>query len=353
MLVAMTTFAAQRQDLGTVRFAWSPAWETLHAVRMFIDPRGRPYHQSWHAQMAGEAACLHLTPLFAVNPVRGSVPDFLTPPPHEPAPRFRDQLAEIRATPPGQVTEELRRCRATLTGRAQGAVDRMLIDPVAARNLLAGQVQEAWERLVAPFWPRIQAVLDADVAHRSRQLTEQGLRPMLEGIDARITWGDGTVVVNDGIDLTVELRGRGLLLMPSAYLWPAVAAVVDEPWQPTIAYPARGIADLWQQAVPPPDALVRLLGRTRALLLARLDRATSTGTLAALHGLSASGTSGHLIVMRDAGLITGSRHGHEIRYARTRLGTELTRAAAAEQLTATDNQAVDAGFNIWSASSAD
>jgi DNA-binding transcriptional ArsR family regulator len=325
----MTAFAAQRQDLSTVRFAWSPAWETLLAVRMFIDPRGRPYHQTWHAAMAGEAARLHLAPLFAVNPLRGSVPDFLAPPPHQPAPRFRDQLDEIRATPPEQVTEDLRRCRQTLTGKAQGALDQMLTDPAAARDLLAGQVQAAWERLVAPFWPRIRAVLDADVAHRSRQLTGHGLRPMLEGIDARITWGEGTVVVNDGTDLTVELRGRGLVLMPSAYIWPAVAAIVDEPWQPTIVYPARGIADLWQQAAPPPDALVRLLGRTRALLLARLDRPASTGTLAALHGLSPSGTSKHLIAMRDAGLITGTRHGHEIRYARTRLGTELSRAAVA------------------------
>jgi hypothetical protein len=323
----MTAFAAQRQDLSTVRFAWSPAWETLLAVRMFIDPRGRPYHQSWHAAMAGEAARLHLAPLFTVNPLRGSVPDFLAPPPHQPAPRFRDQLEEIRATPPGQVTEDLRRCRQTLTGKAQGALDKMLTDPAAARDLLAGQLQAAWERLVAPFWPRIQAVLDADVAYRSRQLTGHGLRPMLEGIDARITWGDGTVVVNDGMDLMVDLRGRGLVLMPSAYIWPVVAAVVDEPWQPTIVYPARGIAELWQQAAPPPDALVRLLGRTRALLLARLDRPASTGTLAALHGLSPSGTSKHLIAMRDAGLITGTRHGHEIRYARTRLGTELGRAA--------------------------
>jgi DNA-binding transcriptional ArsR family regulator len=323
----MTAFAAQRQDLSTVRFAWSPAWETLLAVRMFIDPRGRPYHQTWHAAMAGEAARLHLAPLFAVNPLRGSVPDFLAPPPHQPAPRFRDQLEEIRATPPEQVTEDLRRCRRTLTGKAQGAVDQMLTDPVAARDLLAGQVQAAWERLVAPFWPRIQAVLDADVAYRSRQLTDHGLRPMLEGIDARITWGDGTVVVDDGMDLMVDLRGRGLVLMPSAYIWPSVAAIVDEPWQPAIVYPARGIADLWQQAAPPPDALARLLGRTRALLLARLDRPTSTGTLAAFHGLSPSGTSKHLIALRDAGLITGTRHGHEIRYARTRLGTELSRAA--------------------------
>jgi DNA-binding transcriptional ArsR family regulator len=334
ILVTVTAFAAQRQDLGTVRFAWSPAWETFLAVRMFIDPRGRPYHKSWHSAVAGKAARLHLTPLFAVNPLRGSVPDFLTPPPHVPAPRFRDQLDEIRATPPEQVSEELRRCRRTLTGKAQTAVDKMLTDPAAARDVLASQLQAAWELLVAPFWPRIQAVLDADVAHRSRQLTDHGLRPMLEGIDARITWGDGTVIVNDGMDLRVELRGRGLVLMPSAYIWPTVAAVVDEPWQPTIVYPARGIAGLWQRAAPPPDALVRLLGRTRALLLARLDRPASTGALAALHGLSPSGTSRHLIAMRDAGLIVGTRHGHEIRYARTRLGTDLSRAAAAVEPTA-------------------
>ncbi len=327
----MTAFAAQRQDLGTVRFAWSPAWETHLAVRMFIDPRGRPYHQTWHSAMAGEAARLQLTPLFAVNPLRGSVPDFLAPPPRQPAPSFRDQLDEIRATPPEQVAEDLQRCRGTLTGKTLGAVDEMLADPAAARDLLASQLRAAWERLVAPFWPRIQAVLDADVAYRSRHLTGHGLRPMLEGIDARITWDDGTVIVNDGTDLLVELRGRGLVLMPSAYIWPGVAVIVDEPWQPTIVYPARGIADLWQQAVPPPDGLVRLLGRTRALLLAGLDRPVATSTLAALHGLSPSGTSRHLIAMRDAGLITGTRHGHEIRYARTRLGTELSRAAAADR----------------------
>jgi DNA-binding transcriptional ArsR family regulator len=325
----MTTFAVQRQDLGTVRFAYSPAWETLQAVRVFIDPRSRPYHKSWHAAVAAEAARLHLAPLFAVNPVRGSVPDFLTPPPRVPAPRFADQLAEIRATPPGQAAEELARCRSTLTAKAvSDAVDMMLADPAAARDLLAGQLLAAWDRLVSPFWPRIQAVLDADLAYRSRQLADTGLRSVLETIDFRIAWSDGTIAVGDGIDQQVELRGRGLVLMPSAYVWPAVIAIVDEPWQPTIVYPARGIGSLWQQAVAPPDALMRLLGRTRALLLAALDRPASTSTLAALHGLSPSGTSRHLIAMRDAGLITGIRHGHEIRYARTRLGTDLARAAA-------------------------
>jgi hypothetical protein len=326
----MTTFAAGRQDLGTIRFAYSPAWETMHAARMLVNPRSRPYHRSWHAMVAAEAARLNLTALLAVNPVRGNVPDFMTPPPHVPAPRFADQLAQIQATPPGQVAEELARCRTSLTGEAAAeAVDAMLADPAGARDLLADQLQVVWNRLVAPFWPRIKDVLDADVAYRSRQLADAGLRQVLEALDARITWGeDGTVTVGDGIEQLVQLRGRGLVLMPSAYIWPAVVAVTDEPWQPTIVYPARGIGRLWQRTGALPDALVRLLGRTRAQLLAGLDRPVSTSALAVLHGLSPSGTSRHLIALRDAGLITGTRHGHEIRYARTRLGADLVRAAA-------------------------
>jgi len=38
-----------------------------------------------------------------------------------------------------------------------------------------------------------------------------------------------------------------------------------------------------------------------------------------------------------AGLITGTRHGHEIRYARTRLGTDLSRAAAAGEIIRQDH----------------
>ena len=330
----MTTLLAQGRDLVTVRFAWSPIWETLGAVRTFIDPRARPYHESWRAAVAQETSKLDLSPLFAVNPLRGSIPDFLTPPPRVPAPSFSDQLAEVRATSPEQVAIELERCRSSLTKRDQRlALDQLLADTAAARDLLADRVQAAWDCLVSQFWPRIRSLADADIAFRSQQLTGRGLGPMLEAIDPRIRWADGTVIVDDGSDIDVELGGRGLVLMPSAFMWPAVAVIIDEPWQPTIAYPARGIADLWQQAKPPPDALARLLGRTRALLLTSLDRPSSATTLAALLSLSLSGVSGHLIAMRDAGLVAGTRHGHEIRYARTPLGSALARASISQMHT--------------------
>lgn len=297
-------------------------------MRTLIHDEGRAYHRSWHVEATSRAAQMDFDALFAVNPWHGSVPDFLTPPPRQPAPRFDDQLAEIRATPARQVERELRQSRGTRTGAAATVLDQLLADPAAARELLAGQLEAAWEALVAPFWPHIRALLDADVAYRSQQLSDHGLGQMLAAIDPRISWGDGGVQVDDSLDAVVDLAGRGLVLMPSAYVWPLVATVTEEPWQPTVVYPARGIAGLWQRPAPPPDALVRLLGRTRALLLNSLDQPASTTTLAARHGLSPSGTSQHLIAMRDAGLLVGIRHRHEIRYARTNLGTELCRAGA-------------------------
>jgi DNA-binding transcriptional ArsR family regulator len=325
----MTTFVAgEPTDLLTVRFAWSPVWETHMAVRTLVDPGARPYHEAWHAAVAGEVARLDLDPLLAVNPRTGYIPDFLTPPPRRPDPGFREQLAEITATPPEQVARELRRCRDTMSdASARRVVGRMLDHPAASRDLLAERVRLAWERLVSPFWRRVRAVLDADIAHHSRRLARGGLALMLDGLDPRIRWRSGAVEVDDRLHVAVDLGGQGLVLMPSAYIWPGVVAIVDKPWQPTLGYPARGIADLWGDPPSQPYGLVRLIGRTRALLLASLDQPASTTSLAALLGLSPSGTSGHLIALRDAGLVFGTRHGHEVRYSRTALGARLLRAS--------------------------
>jgi len=72
--------------------------------------------------------------------------------------------------------------------------------------------------------------------------------------------------------------------------------------------------------------LGRLLGPTRARLLACLDRPLSTTALAAITGLSPAGVSAHLLTLRNAGLLSTARHGHEVRYFRTDLGSALLRA---------------------------
>jgi DNA-binding transcriptional ArsR family regulator len=325
----MTLFEIRDPDeLLAVRFACSPVWETLASVRTFINDRAHAYHEPWHRLVRERSAHLDLAPLFAVEPLRGYVPDFLTPPPRVPWPRLRDQLAEIGRTAPAQVASELELCRREMTdGGHRRRLEAMLADPEAARDLLVACIHDAWRTLVAPFWPRIRTLLARDVEERSRMLAEGGLRATLDALDPRIRWTARGLSVSDAGDQTVGVDERGLVLMPSAYSWPGVAAVVDEPWQPTIVYPARGIADLWQAPTVASDALARLLGRTRALVLASLEHPLSTTGIAALIEASPAGVSRHVLALRDAGLIAGTRHGHEVRYARTALGSVLLRRA--------------------------
>lgn len=313
-------------ELMNVRFAWSPLFETAGAVRTFVDERTRPYHQGWHHLVAERVSCIDLAPLIAVQPLRGFVPDFLSPPPNTSAPRVREQLAEVRATAAEQVARELRLCRQTVTDpQHQKLIDSYLTDPGAARDLLADRLLEVWRELIAPFWVRIRALLDRDIQDRTRLLARHGLRRVLDELDPRIRWTARGLVIDDGGDATVEVGERGLVLMPSAYLWPVATAVVAKPWQPTIAYPARGIAELWNSPQAPPDALAKLIGRTRAVVLTSLDHPLSTTAVAAYIGLSPAGASGHLVALRNAGLVSIARHGHEVLYRRTALGRTLLR----------------------------
>jgi DNA-binding transcriptional ArsR family regulator len=51
-----------------------------------------------------------------------------------------------------------------------------------------------------------------------------------------------------------------------------------------------------------------------------------TTALAAMTALSPASVSAHLLTLRDAGLLSATRHGHEVLYHRTELGAALLRA---------------------------
>ena len=114
--------------------------------------------------------------------------------------------------------------------------------------------------------------------------------------------------------------------MPTAFAR-SVRSVIDRaPWQPTLIYPARGIATLWEDARPAPDGLARLLGATRAAVLADLAAPRSTTELAERLRISPANASHHLTALRDAGLATGRREGRAVLYVRTPLGDALVAA---------------------------
>ena len=124
-----------------------------------------------------------------------------------------------------------------------------------------------------------------------------------------------------------DLAGTGILLVPCAFIWPAVMVECCGVDQPTVTYPTRGVAELWTE--PPAeqiDPLSSLVGRTRATLLATLGLPRTTTQLAAQLDLSPPAISHHLKVLKDTGLVTARRRGRMVLYRRTAAATTLLEA---------------------------
>ncbi|MFD5327032.1 DUF5937 family protein [Streptomyces sp. NPDC127092] len=310
-----------------IRFAISPLWETQSAVRVLARPGQQKYHLPWLRRIAKAARGLDLAPLQLLMPLRGHSPDCLYPPPLRPSGDFAEEIAAVRATDPAVAAADFARALADTPGAAGSAEGRrILADPAASLARLADLLERAWAVLVEPEWPRLRALLEADVAYHSRRLAEGGLERLLDELHPAFGWSEetGTLVVDYRGEHVRALDGQGLVLLPSVFIWPEVVSGFDPPWQPTVAYPARGIGGLWTEPRErTPDALARLLGRARADVLCALDEPAGTSALAHRLGLAPSSVSAHLSVLRAAGLLTSRRYGHQVLYERTPLGIAL------------------------------
>jgi DNA-binding MarR family transcriptional regulator len=321
------TLVFGRDDPARVRFAASPLFETMSALRVLLEPSRHRYHLPWLDSVRPDLDRLDLWPLLVLSPHSGWTPDFLSPAPAGPGTDVADQVAQLRATAPEQVAREVERSLTERSGEpAPAAAWRLLEDPVATRTVLADLLEQCWRLLIAPHWPRLRDLLEADVRYRTQMLGDLGLERVLGDLHGRIRWTRGAMVIDGPGTERHRLTGRGLLLMPSAFIWPSVAAIIEPPARPTLVYPARGIAELWQPVrTGHSEALGRLLGQTRAALLESLAEPASTSTLARRHALAPSTVSQHLAVLHSARLISRRRHRHAVIYQRTALGTELAR----------------------------
>ncbi|MFF4577139.1 DUF5937 family protein [Streptomyces sp. NPDC001389] len=320
------------EDLLRCRFALSPLWETQEAVRTLKRPDRQGFHLPWLRGIRAAAAGLDLRPLWLLMPRRGHSTDFVSPPPSGPGVTFAEELAQVRAADPAAAREDMLRALACTPGALDSELGRSLVaDPARSVRQLADLLERAWTVLVEPHWPRLRALLEADVLFHSRRLAAGGLEALFDGLHPDLSWDSASLT------LTIErpsaharvLGGQGLLLMPSAFVWPQIAGGFDPPWQPTVVYPARGIGALWTPVrEDTPAALARLLGRGRADVLCALEEPASTTALAHRLGLAPSTVSAHLKVLQEAGLLISARHGHQVRYERTPLAIALASGTA-------------------------
>ncbi|GAA2759903.1 ArsR/SmtB family transcription factor [Actinopolymorpha rutila] len=322
-------------DLALTRYAVSPMWEVVTSFRLLRGEVGPPLHRRWAAQVRPRlvSAGLDRGWLAELIPPNGYLADFLNPTPASPFPALSGELETIRATSADQVRIELDMLAADRDGDRQAgrgggrsARSRLLYDaPEEALAKVAAEIETYWELALAPYWARIRHLLEADVFYRARQAAEHGSAHVLDELHDSVRWDDGTLrLVRRHCSITRGQAGGGLLLVPSGFVWPRVLtrSVAGEP--PQLAYPARGVGNLWEPRTPTSAAAVAgVLGRSRTRILTELDTPSSTTELARRAGMSAAGVSQHLTALRDAGLVTAHRSGRSVLYARTSVADAL------------------------------
>ncbi|MGY0232974.1 MarR family transcriptional regulator [Longispora urticae] len=314
-------------DLAEIRFCVSPIWETVTSLWALADPSRHACHLPWIRWARTVAARPSLAPhvdlLTAFARPKAPLPDFLVPPPGDPLVELADELAAVRATPPEIVAVDIlstHRPAAPLHPLARAAAT----DPAHWLPRIADAVDAWWRAAILPHWPRMRALLEADIGHRSRQFAEGGPRLLFDTLHPSTSWAGDRLLVEDAFRIDVAVAGSGLPLRPSLFLDHRVMLTQSDWNPPSAIYPARAVGTLWESSGQRrPQSLARLLGANRARLLALTATPVTTTALAARTGLTPGSVSQHLAVLHQAGLLSRHRYGREVRYTHTELGGQL------------------------------
>ena len=324
----MITIKLSPQDLSRVRFAFSPLWETVASFRVLLDPGRHALHLPWVERTRGQLGKLDLTPLYALVRPDGYIPDFLAPPPTTPLPSFEDEMARLSETQAETVVREVEFLKVSGDGVAAERARLLgayLTDPRVSLWRLAESLSRYHEVAVAPHWPRLRVLLEGDVLKRAQALAFGGPEALFDDLHPTVRYRDGLLEVEKPFQIEgVVPGGRGILLVPCAFAWPRLHAIIEEPWQPSLVYAPRGAAKLWVSSPSRvEDALAAALGLGRASVLKGLAIPRTTTELARQLGLSPGTTSEHLSRLRKAGLVEPQRSSRSVFYRLSREGEQL------------------------------
>lgn len=315
-------------ELAATRFAVSPLGETVSGLQL-LGLGLRPHHaRPWLRWARAEAARCGLElptawPLLVTG--RPKWPEFLVPSPSAPEPGIDEQLERMQATRASAVRTSLRR---VFGADLPPVAVQLAARPAPMLRRVAAELRAAHDLLVAPHWPRLRAVLTADIGYRARQVAVGGLDRLFADLHQDVTWHDGVLRLHRrGVaDRPVSLGERGLVLVPSVLIQ-GVSVKMHTVTQTTLRYPARGAATIWTAGLlEPPGLLVELLGRPRARLLERLRAPGSPTELARDLGVTPSAVTQHLRILRAAGLVSAERAGRRVLYVTSPLGRSLIEA---------------------------
>ncbi|WP_147455976.1 ArsR/SmtB family transcription factor [Nocardioides mangrovicus] len=310
-------------DLDRVTVAERPhvMWETVLSLHVLQHDDGADVFDVWRRTVEhglGESSLREaVRRLCELDPNDSYFPDFLTPDISDLSPV--KAIRRVVSTPPELVREEIDRlCRR----RPRTAWLRDLgRDPRATAGVLRASLSRYYRLAIEPLESELVETV-ARESQRRRSALRRGVAALFDGFDPEVMRWDPPVldVLAPGAD--VELRGRGLVLIPSTFCWQRAVTPAKTSGRPTVVYPAaRDVAV--GATCGPGRPLQALLGRRRAAVLAAVSSGSSTGAVASRLELPASSVSEHLAVLRDAGLVTSGRQGRSIEHRTTALGELL------------------------------
>lgn len=322
----MTLLRLSSRALSRSRFALSPLAETLASMKVLRAPHCDPWLASWHDRHhSAFRAALDADP-FAKGMVRllGStkwLPGHVVIPPTGGMHTSIDgELARVARMPNADVRAELKKSVAH-SWREHDLDDWLTGHDWAART--ADLFRSTWTAHVAPDWPRRRALLERDVTHRAGLLGAYGWPRALQHMSRRSAWvGADAIRFSDRSSPDRVVGEDGMLFVPVAAVSRGTWLCETPPASYALVYPARGSAATAASPAPG-QALARLIGTGRAAILHELERPATSSELAAHLGLSLGTVGGHLAVLRDTGLVAGTRVGRRVVYRRTETGDLL------------------------------
>ena len=316
----MAVLELTSDDLATTRFALSPMAELTGALQVLGGRYLPPGLGHWTAQASPRYLALRradplLAALTDLMCATTWLPDFTSLPPHGMDTTFAGELAAVASPPPAPA-------RAGQLRRSAGRPLAPALDRDDIPTAIAGTLQAAWTQLLAPDWPRLRAILERDIIHRAGLLATYGWARAFDSLAVDLRWKtDGRIEIHALTGPSHRIQGARLTLVPNGFAGQWLS--LDPPRAYALHYPARGTAGLWEAAPPAPDGVDRLIGEPRARLLRALYAPATTSQLSQQLAMSLGGTSTHLAILHQAGLLTRARSGRTVLYRRTPLGDAL------------------------------